>query len=96
MLRLSQWEPPQWSYCRGILAALRQHLAAAQSKKDAAASSCGTKPVRDTSSRSGGDSGRDSKERHSGKDRGSKGGRDEKAYNVSERPAPPRSRRPSS
>ena len=23
LLGLSQWEPPQWSYCRGLLAALR-------------------------------------------------------------------------
>mmetsp|Transcript_45241 Transcript_45241/g.79797 ORF Transcript_45241/g.79797 Transcript_45241/m.79797 type:complete len:282 (+) Transcript_45241:3-848(+) len=24
-LQLSQWEPPQWSYCRGLIAGLRDH-----------------------------------------------------------------------
>ena len=63
LAKISQWEPPQWSYCRGLAEALRLHLAQQ-------AASAKLRPTNATAppAREGGGRGGASKERHSSRE----------------------------
>ena len=51
LAKISQWEPPQWSYCRGLVEGLRTHFAQQVATSKQQTTSATAAPARESSGR---------------------------------------------